>query len=142
MKIEFEITKSDAKIIVKALEYAASKAGNQSSVNAIQNAIQEIKEDIQNGIRVLKKLKSELKGYTDGSPILETSKFRTQLGLSNAFIKSDNGLIALMNYILKSFVSFYKPGVKPDFIKKTKIDDAKTIKDLINLIINNYESSN
>jgi len=142
MKIEFNIDKRDVKILIKALEFAASKSNNQSSVNSLQNIIQEIKEDLNNGIKVSNKLKSELKGYTDGSLILANTKFRTQLGLSNAFIKSDNGLIRIMNYILKLLVKMYKPQAKPDFIKKSEIDEAKTFKDLVNLIINNYEGSN
>lgn len=142
MKIEFDIEKKDLKILVKALEFAASKVNDENSFNTIQKVIQEIKEDVKNGVVILKKLKEELKKYTDGSPILESSNFRTQLGISNVFINSNNGLIALMNYILKSLVRYYKPNAKPDYIKKDKIDDAKTIKDLVNQIANNYESSN
>ncbi len=142
MKIEFDIEKKDLTILVKALEFAASKVNDENSFNTIQKVIQEIKEDVKNGVIILRKLKEELKKYTDGSSILETSNFRTQLGISNVFISSNNGLIALMNYILKSLVTYYKPNAKIDYIKKDKIDDAKTIKDLVNLISNNYESSN
>jgi len=141
MKIEFDIEKNDLTIIVKSLEFAASKVNNEHSFNTIQKVIQEIKEDVKNGIMVFNKLREELSKYSDGSPILETSNFRTQLGISNVFINSNNGLIALLNYTLKSLVTYYKPTANPDYIKKSKIGDAKTIRDLTNLIVNNYESS-
>jgi hypothetical protein len=142
MKIEFDIEKKDLKVLVNALEFAASRVSDENSFNTIQKVINEIKEDVKNGVAIFTRFRDELKKYTDGSPILETSNFRTQLGISAVFIKSDNGLIALMNYILKSFVLELKPNAKPDYIKKDKIDDTKTIKDLVNLICKNYESSN
>lgn len=141
MKIEFDIEKKDLTILVKALEFAASKVNNESSFNTLQMVIQEIKEDVNNGVMVFNKLKDDLKTYTDGSPILKLSDFRTQLGISKVFINSNNGLIALLNYILKSLVNFHKPYANPNKIKKSEIGDSKTIEDLTNLIINNYESS-
>jgi len=141
MKIEFDIDKKDAHVLINALEFAASKAPNLESFEAIQKVIQEIREDIKNGIVVFQELKKQLEPYTDKSPILLSSNFRTQLGISSIFISSNNGLIAVLNQILKTFVALNKPSSSPDWIEKSKIDDAITIEDLVKLILNNYESS-
>jgi hypothetical protein len=142
MIIEFDIDEKDLAVLVNALEFAASRVSDEHSFSTIQKVISEIKEDVKNGVAIFIRLRDELKKYTDGSTILETSNFRTQLGISAVFIKSDKGLIAVMNYILTDFVLKLKPNAKPDYIEKEKIDDAKTIKDIVNLICNNYESSN
>src|SRR5687768_15531465 len=105
MKIRFEIAEKDATVLVQALQQAASRTTEPQSFDAIQLLIEEIKNDLKNGVEVFQQLSSRLAIYTDGSTILLSSNFRTDLGISNVFITSTHGLIRLLNQILYTYAT-------------------------------------
>lgn len=142
MKIEFEIDENEASILIDALQFAASQSNDQATFEAIQKVIQDIQEDLKNGVLIFEELKRLIKPYTDGSAILKTSSFRTQLGLSQVFIESSQGLIYILNYILNALVALHEPGTSVKNITMQELSKAKKIKDLIDLIQSNYEDSN
>lgn len=141
MKIQLEIDDKDLAMLIDALKCASSKADDEPSFNAVKKVITGIKSNINIAVAAFNELKGKLAPFTDGSPVLLTSDFRTQLGIPEGFIKSDTGLIVILNYVLKFLIANYKPEAKPNLIKKAKIDDARTIQDLVNIILANYESS-
>jgi hypothetical protein len=141
MRIQLEIDEKDLALLVNAFISASSNQKNDHPVSIIQKAIRGITDIIDIGAAAFAELEDKLAPYTDGSPVLPASDFRTQLGISDVFIKSDTGLIMVLNYVLKFLVNTYKNGAKPVLIKKDKIDEARTMQDLVNLITANYEKS-
>ena len=142
MKIEFEIDDKDLTVLLQALESAASNpATTRASFDAIQKLLNEIRQDVVNGSDIFMELKTRLAPFTNGSPILMKSNFRTHLGISSNFIESDTGLINLLNFILKKNVNANKPGATPKEIEIDALDDAVTIEDLVKLIVDAYVAS-
>jgi hypothetical protein len=140
MKIEFEVEEKYAPVLIDLLEFAAAKAPDTRTFDTIHKIIQELRDDIKNGIEAFQELKKRLAPFTDNSPILLTSDFRSHLGISNVFISSDEGLIKLLNYLLTFLIKLHKPNSTISFIEKTAIDDTNTIDDLVKLILKNYEN--
>ena len=141
MKIYFSIEHQDNKEFLNALEYAAANSPQKDSLGFLQDIIKQVKlETIIPGI-VFVNLKKALERYTDGNPVLINSVFRTQIGLSGDFINDDRGLIAVLNNVLKSMQEEYKPGSNVNLINKSRLDYARTIDDLVNIIISNYAKS-
>jgi hypothetical protein len=141
MKIQFEIDDGDVAILVDALDRAALQATTPRSFDSLQRVIALIREDVQNGVEALQLVKQNLALYTDGSPILSQSNFRTDLGISGAFIQSSHGLIRLLNQVLAILVAQHKPGVGPAWIKASAIATLFTVQELVNLILENYDAS-
>jgi hypothetical protein len=141
MKIQFNIDDKNIEAFINALEFAVSNSPQNGSLEFIREIIRQItvKTIIQDIVFV--KLEGSLERYTDGSTISITSKFRTELGLSGDFISDDHGLIVILNNVLKLILEENKPGANMSVIKKSSMDDTVTIKDLVNLIIFNYEKS-
>ena len=145
MKIYFSIEHQDNKEFLNALEYAAANSPQKDSLGFLQDIIKQVKlETIIPGI-VFVNLKKALERYTDGNPVLINSVFRTgfkRVGYScSDFINDDRGLIAVLNNVLKSMQEEYKPGSNVNLINKSRLDYARTIDDLVNIIISNYAKS-
>jgi hypothetical protein len=134
MKIQFEIAEKDASVLVDALEQAASRTADPQSFDAIQMLIEEVKNDLRNGVEVFRRLSNGLSIYTDGSPIRLSSNFRTHLGISNVYITSSHGLIRLLNHILATCAAVAHPGPPVVPIAPSAIASAVTIEDLVKLI--------
>ncbi|MDR7127684.1 hypothetical protein J2X69_000012 [Algoriphagus sp. 4150] len=141
MKIEFEINDSDANVLVPALQHAASQALDINTFEVLQKVIQEIQEDIQNGVSIFQQLINYLHPYTNGNPILASSKLIINLGISQNFMESSQGMHYVLSYILKVLVNTHKPGKTPSGITMTEIGKLITIDDCINLIQHHYEKS-
>ena len=141
MKIHFSIENKNIADFLLALQYAGANSPQKDSLGFIQDIIKQIKVGLIIRRKTIEKLKNAIEKYTDGSPILITSDFRTQLGLSGDFINDDRGLIAMLNNVLTSIQEKYKPGSNINLINKNTLDDVRTIDDLINIIITNYEKS-
>jgi hypothetical protein len=142
MKIQFDIEEKDIPVLIQSLEFAASRAINQKTFEALQKVIREVKDDTVNGVEIFDELKARLTPFTDGSAINLTSNFKTHLGISRVFLESAEGLISMLNQILRRVVSLKKPGVSPVLIKQSALGSASFIEDLVKLIIDNYEASN
>jgi hypothetical protein len=141
MKIEFEIEDSDLAVLLQALESAAASAANRTSFDALQRLVNEIRQDITNGTDVFLELKTRLTSFTNGSPILPKSNFRTHLGMSLDFIESENGLLHLLNWILDRLVRANKPRATTKLIESDDIEGAFIVQDLVKLITDNYVAS-
>ncbi|WP_026945774.1 hypothetical protein [Algoriphagus marincola] len=141
MKIEFEINDSEASILVLALQHAASQALELKTFEVLQKVIQEIHEDIQNGVSIYQQLVYYLRPYTNGNPILKTTKLILGLGISQNFMKSSQGMHYLLTYILGSLVATHKPGKSSSKITMNEIGKLTTVEDCINLIQDHYEKS-
>ncbi|MDB4583105.1 hypothetical protein N9164_08135 [Draconibacterium sp.] len=141
MKIEFEINDSEANILVPALQQAASQALDISTFEVLQKVIQEIQEDIQNGVSIFQQLVNYLHPYTNGNPILKSSKLILNLGISRNFMNSSQGMHYVLSYILGALVATHKPGKNPSGIIMAEIGKLTTIEDCIDLIQEHYEKS-
>ncbi|WP_127124154.1 hypothetical protein [Chryseotalea sanaruensis] len=141
MKIEFEINDSEAYILVPALQQAASQALDVKTFEVLQKVTREILEDIQNGVYIFQQLINYLHPYTNGNSILKSSKLILNLGISQNFINSSQGLYYVLSYILGVLVATRKPGKNPSRIAMTEIVKLTTVEDCINLIQDHYEKS-
>ena len=141
MKIEFEISDNDVDRLVKALQLLASQATEIETFEVVQKLLNEIQNDVENGVAIFNHLITYLKPYTNGTEIAKTSKLILHLGISENFINSSRGLIHVLKYILGLLVAEHKPAKKPVPIPSSEINDLSTIEDCINLIQEYFEKS-
>lgn len=142
MKIEFEISKKDAVLMMNSLNYALSKTSNQESRKSLINIIQSIKVDYKIDDIILDQLKYYLKDSQGTNPALvkRNAQLKLNLSLSPNYIKSPGGLGMVCNNILINLRNAYK-GSKPfKRIPQYKIIKCKTVGNIIKMIHDGFEA--
>ncbi len=142
MRIEFEISDQDVAVLYPALQRAAALAQDPQTIATLTKLIREIEEDYNNSIWIHQHLKAYLGPYTNGADMKKEYELYMHLGVSMDFIRSTEGLVAVLNYILATMVSAGKPGKQPAYIRDmAKVVKLKTVQDCIDIIQASYENS-
>lgn len=138
MLINFELEKSEVRVLINALSHAASQANSLALRNKILAIISEIHLDIQVEDLIVHKTKQLLDPYTNAN-ITEKSNLRNGLGIPSGWI--DNFMYQGCNKILYQLISLYKPGNTATAITKAEAKKCLVVQDVVDLIKANYEKA-
>ena len=141
MKLEFEVTRREAFLLLDGLKYLRQQTNNQETLKALTKIIREIIRDGNLEIEVFKLLVKVLKNdSTPGVKFELDSSLRNDLDISPTFINSVHGLRSDCNLVLEYIVNKHKPGKTPGSVSIQKTRKCETIQDVINLMVDKYES--
>lgn len=140
MKIEFEVDRSEAIVLLKGLKHLMGTTSNQKTVKVLHYIIEEIEEDGRGNDFVFKNLAKATAGYRNMNfPFKIMSHLKNDLKMNDAFINSTYGLRQRCQKVLEKLTKARKPNKPIPHISLTKVKKCNTVKELVHLIIEIYE---
>ncbi|GAB4163662.1 MAG: hypothetical protein Tsb0033_24330 [Winogradskyella sp.] len=141
MKIEFEVDRSEAIVLLKGLKHLMGTTENIKTIKILHNIIKEIEEDGKANDFVFKNLDKETANYRNMNfPFKMMSHLKNDLKMNNPFINSTYGLRYCCQKVLIKLVHATKPNKPIPHISLTKVKKCKVVRDVVHLIIEVYES--
>ena len=142
MKIELDLTKNEAILLLNSLRRLLATTENPKTFNSISLIIAEIESDalIDNEIyRLLRSYLVHFKGK--GTVITKDAHLRLGLRLKPLFLNKANGLKAVCNKVLHTILITYKPTTISKGVPLKGVQKCTTVQDVINLIKVTYEAA-
>jgi hypothetical protein len=141
MKIEFEVDRSEAIVLLNGLKHLMGITANPQTVKILHGIVNEIEEDGKTNDFVFKGLEKETANYRNMNfPFKMVSHLKNDLKMNDPFINSTYGLRRCCQKVLIELVQITKPNKPIPHISLTKVKKCKDVKDLVYLIVEVYES--
>ena len=139
MKIEFDISKKDILLLLNSLRYAQNSIQNPTQSAKLQKIINEVIKDAKINDEIHRQLKFYLNDARGVPPSKVVAETKLKSILSSNYINLGGGLESVCNNILVNLRNVFKPNAPFARIPLYKVKKSKTIKDIIELIIEVYE---
>ncbi|MDG5493179.1 hypothetical protein [Psychroserpens sp. SPM9] len=141
MKIEFEVDRSEALVLLKGLKHLMGITSNPKTIKIIHDIIKEIEEDGKANDFVFENLDKETANYRNMNfPFKMMSHLKNDLKMNDPFINSTYGLRQRCQKVLTKLTHSTKPGKPIPHVSLSKVKQCKTVKDLVHLIVEDYEN--
>ncbi|MFD1062747.1 hypothetical protein ACFQ1Q_05770 [Winogradskyella litorisediminis] len=142
MKIEFEVDRSEAIVLLEGLKHLMGITNNPATIKTLHKIIAEIQRDGKLNDIVFKNLEYHTRDYRNMNfPFKIDSDLRNDLKMSNPFISSTYGLKQRCQIVLKHLVLKGKPGTIIPKMSLTKVKKCKKVSEVVNLIVDKYEAA-
>ena len=139
MKVSFEATEQEAKLLVSALQFAISQTNNNATKKKLSQIIGQIKKDHWLDSTIFGFVHNMLDNYTT-SKIYKNSHLYNQLSLDNKWVQlyMHKGCNKIVLHLLKLSKSKKKPK---NVVTPADTTKCVFVKDIMNLIQDSYESA-
>lgn len=142
MKIEIDVTKEEAIILLKSLKQILGMTTSKTTFNSISKIMSEIESDALLDDEIYKQLYKHLVHFKHPSAkITKDANLRIQLRLKPLFLNRSDGLKAVCNRVLKTFLLRYKPTASSNGVVLKSVQKCMTVQDVTNLIKTTYEAA-
>ena len=142
MRIELDLTKDEALLLLNSMRKLLASTKNPKTFNSIALIIAEIESDAHANNEIYKILKSYLIHFKKkGTLISKSANLRLGLRLNPMFINKSSGLKAVCNKVLHRMLITYKPTTNSKGVPLKGVQKCEVVQDVINLIKVTYEAA-
>lgn len=142
MKIELDLEKHEAILLLKSLKRLQASTENPQTFQSISEIIAEIESDAMMNEEIYKILRAHLRNFKHpNARISMNSHLRLGLRLRPLFLNRANGLKAVCNRVLHRILITYKPSSSSKGVPLKGVHKCQTVQDVINLIKVTYEAA-
>lgn len=141
MKIEFEVDRSEAIVLLNGLKHLMGTTSNSKTIKVLHEIIKEIEEDGKTNDFVFKNLAVETANYRNMNfPFKMMSHLKNDLKMNDPFINSTYGLRQRCQKVLAKLVKATKPNKPVPHISLSAVKKCKVVKELVHLIVETHEN--